>query len=463
MFKQLNWKPFSPSSKVEDQTQAVWELAQTLLHRAEKVERRAEEMEKLAEEAAKAKHSELRARAAWYRAKAERLHQRRTFLILQEEWGKTTTWSQIRKEWSRIQEEKKAGKHPMFWFCSDQTYVLLELLWRFLEAEETQAGGNFTYVTYRDIIYVIDINEREVIDTIDEINAKSTPTAIAITPNGTQAYVSYHSSSNKEPTETIIFVIDADINRVITNIKMNDRNAHRTVVGITFTPDGNRAYAVISSYLREEYIYHTITVFISTDNHTVIATIETRKKSEPTGVAIAPNGKRLYVLGQEIPKRDGVVSIIATDSSRVTATIPLGSSHPSRMAITPDGKRLYVTYERSGIVSVIDTNIDQVIATISVKYNLGRIAISPNSTQAYVIPPYKYEVAVIDINSNTVVDVINNYVKICIYDNLYTSIYVCIYSIASHKVIGITTVGKGRKITFLDDRSPNLVEPSVCK
>jgi YVTN family beta-propeller protein len=449
MFKQLEWKPSSPSSKVEDQTQAVWELAQALQNRAEKVEHRAEEMEKLAEKATtKTERSQLRTRAAWYRAKAERLHQRRTFLILQEEWRKTTTWSQIRKEWSRIQQEKKAGKHPTF--CSDKTYVLLDVLWRFLEAA-TQAGGNFAYVAYHYDLYVIDIDGHVVIDTIYRINPEfsaraTTARAMAITPNGNQAYVSLDDKEH-ERNETIIFVIDADINRVIANIKMNERA--RAIVGIAFTPDGNRAYAAIDSYdSRSVRSTRSVTVVIATDSHTVIATIETRVNSTPHGIVVAPDGKKVYVINEECFRRNGVVSVIVTDSHKVTATIPL-DSHPSRMAITPDGKKLYVTHQWRQVVSVIDLNINQVIAAISVGDILGTIAIAPDSTQAYVILPHKYKVAVININSNTVGDVITKRVSIrgddfpeCIY-YFNTRIYVSVYFIDSHKMMIVHTTVNG--------------------
>jgi YVTN family beta-propeller protein len=396
MSKQLEWKPFSsPSSKVKDQTQAVWELAQRLQNRAEKVEYHAEEIEKLlAEEAPDPQHpvqvDQLR---AWYCAKAGFLHQRKTFLILHEEWRRITAWSQIQKE-------KKAGKYSTFCsdaICSYETYAVLEVLWRFLETE-TQAVGKFAYVTYGgdNPIYVIDIDSR-VIDTIFEEKTMSEITykGIAITPDGTQAYAVGSGEDN------CIFVIDTDINRVITTISVNG-----ILEGVAVTPDGNRAYAVIGLDYPPRTV--TVTVVIATDSHTVIAAIGTRKNSRPKGIAISPDGTKVYVISEECDSRNGVISIIATDSHQVTAAIPVEKS-PRAIAITSNGVWAYVThfefFEKKGIVSVIDTNIKQVIVTIHLEEHPNKIVITPNGARAYVTL-WNRKVAVIDINSNTVIDVI---------------------------------------------------------
>jgi YVTN family beta-propeller protein len=397
MFKQLKWKLFSFfSSKVEDQTQAV---AQALQNRAKKVERHAEKMEKLTEKA-EAEHSDqvdqLGARAAWYRAKANRLHRRRTFLILHGEWRRITAWDQI-------QEEKKAGKYPTFCsdsICSGETYVVLEVLWRFLKAE-TQIVGSFAYVAQLNSISVIDVDSRVVIDTIQVMNIgkkwKYSPHVIVISPDGSRVYGTYQRN-------TSILVIDTDINRVIATIPVNGSPS-----GIAVTPDGTRVYAVMESYSQKEADIQTVIVVIATDSHTVIATIETRMKSRPEGVAISPDGKKIYVISEEYDSGDGVVSVIATGSHQVTATIPLKKS-PRAIAITPNGIRAYVTQidrgEGKGIVSVIDTRIQQVIATISVEGYPEEIAITPNGAKVYVPLGERKVVAVIDINSNTVIDVI---------------------------------------------------------
>jgi YVTN family beta-propeller protein len=252
MFKQLKWKLFSfLSSKVEDQTQAV---AQALQNRAKKVERHVKKIEKPTEKA-EAEHSDqvdqLCARAAWYRAKADRLHRRRTFLILHEEWRRITAWDQI-------QEEKKAGKYPTFCsdsICSYETYAVLEVLWGFLKAE-TQIVGSFAYVGLSSNMFVIDIDSRVVIDTIQVIDIgkkwKYSPHVIVISPDGSRAYGTYERNAS-------ILVIDTDINRVIATIPVN-----RSPSGIAVTPDGTRVYVISDE---------GIVIVIATATNQVIDTI----------------------------------------------------------------------------------------------------------------------------------------------------------------------------------------------
>jgi YVTN family beta-propeller protein len=57
--------------------------------------------------------------------------------------------------------------------------------------------------------------------------------------------------------------------------------------------------------------------------------------------------------------------VIDTDTNQVIATIPVGK-RPWNMDITPDGKKLYVANGRSNSVSVIDTETNQKITDIPV-------------------------------------------------------------------------------------------------
>ena len=60
------------------------------------------------------------------------------------------------------------------------------------------------------------------------------------------------------------------------------------------------------------------------------------------------------------------VSVIATATNTVTATIPVGSSTPVGVAVTPDGSKVYVANDPHNTVSVIATATNTVTATIPV-------------------------------------------------------------------------------------------------
>jgi YVTN family beta-propeller protein len=86
----------------------------------------------------------------------------------------------------------------------------------------------------------------------------------------------------------------------------------------------------------------------STVPQTVTSTVPVGK--HPSIVAVAPNGRRVYVTNYD----SGSVSVIDADSNTVTATVPVGNG-PSDVVVSPDGHRIYVTNHDSDSVSVIDT------------------------------------------------------------------------------------------------------------
>jgi YVTN family beta-propeller protein len=108
----------------------------------------------------------------------------------------------------------------------------------------------------------------------------------------------------------------------------------------------------------------------------VIATIPVG--SSPDGVAVTPDGARVYVANLASDS----ISMIATATNTVTATIPVAS--PSLIAITPDGTRAYVTQNFAGLVSVIDTATNAVIAAIPMGPAPFAIAITSDGTRAWV-------------------------------------------------------------------------------
>ena len=99
---------------------------------------------------------------------------------------------------------------------------------------------------------------------------------------------------------------------------------------------------------------------IATATNTIIATIPVGR--DPIGVAVSRDGSKAYVADDLIP---GTVSVIDTATNTVTATIPVGGG-PVSAAVSPDGSKVYVANTFSSSVSVIDTVTNTVIATIPV-------------------------------------------------------------------------------------------------
>src|ERR1017187_1191711 len=106
---------------------------------------------------------------------------------------------------------------------------------------------------------------------------------------------------------------------------------------------------------------------IDPSTNTVVATIHVG--SGPEGVAVTPDGTRLYVAND-----GGAVWVIDTSNNSVVAKVTVGGD-PYGVAITPDGTRVYVTEDNVAAVSAIDTSSNTVIAKISVPATPSGVAI----------------------------------------------------------------------------------------
>jgi YVTN family beta-propeller protein len=80
----------------------------------------------------------------------------------------------------------------------------------------------------------------------------------------------------------------------------------------------------------------------------------------------------------------GVVTVIDTLTDTVLATIPVGAS-PTRVAVTRDGARVYVANTGGNSVSVIDTSTNAVVATVPLPSAPTEVAIQPNGAEVYVL------------------------------------------------------------------------------
>jgi YVTN family beta-propeller protein len=182
---------------------------------------------------------------------------------------------------------------------------------------------------------------------------------VAITPDGTRAYVV--ESSNQ--------VVPFD---VATGAKGTPIGVGSGPVQIAITPDGTRAYVT--------NLFGSSVSVINLATNTVTATIPVG--DEPIGIAITPDGTRAYVANRE----DDTVSRIDLATNAVT-TIAVGDG-PSGISITPDGSRAYVTDQFGESVSRIDLATDAVATFATSGTRGGGIAITPSGGRAYVLSDF---------------------------------------------------------------------------
>ncbi|MGR9087312.1 MAG: beta-propeller fold lactonase family protein [Gammaproteobacteria bacterium] len=181
-------------------------------------------------------------------------------------------------------------------------------------------------------------------------------------------------------------VIDIATNTVTATINVGSEPR-----GVAITPDGARVYVANTES-------DNVSV-INTTTNTVIATIGVG--DAPVDIAVTPDGAQAYVSNAGSDN----VSIINTGNNTVTATVVVGDN-PTRLAITPNGARVYVANGLSDTVSVIATSNNTVLATIpvgtaAVDDNPVGVAITPNGTWVYVTNAFSDTVSVIATSSNT--------------------------------------------------------------
>ncbi|MGH6848500.1 MAG: YncE family protein, partial [Methylocella sp.] len=215
------------------------------------------------------------------------------------------------------------------------------------------------------------------------------PSDVAVTPDGKHAYV-----ANPGDILGTVSVIDTASNTVVATVPM-------VVSIIAITPDGKHAYVGNG--------FDSTVLVIDTGTNTVVGSpiftgdcVRGDEGSCPDGIAITPDGKHAYVTNGFF-STDVVVIDTATNMV-VGPPIRVGLGPPA-VAINPDGKHAYVTNPFDDNVSVIDTAINKVVATVAVGVEPSFVAVTPDGKHAYVANDGNDPgtVSVIATASNTVV------------------------------------------------------------
>jgi YVTN family beta-propeller protein len=113
----------------------------------------------------------------------------------------------------------------------------------------------------------------------------------------------------------------------------------------------------------------------------------------PTGLALSPNGRYLYVSRTLNDAAFGrSLSIISTAANKVTKELNVGGSS-NDVVFSPDGRYAYVTALESGPglasgVTIVSAASQRVTGTIPVTAIPGTVAVSPNGRALYVNTEY---------------------------------------------------------------------------
>jgi len=122
----------------------------------------------------------------------------------------------------------------------------------------------------------------------------------------------------------------------------------------------------------------------------------------PGYVVVSPNGRQAYIANRAA----GVVTVLDTAVDKVTATIPVPAGPPQYLAFSPDGRKVYVSIWNEArtiaAVGVLDTTTNSIVATIPVRTRPFLAAVTPDGKLLYVPNHDSGTVSVIDTISNAV-------------------------------------------------------------
>jgi YVTN family beta-propeller protein len=122
----------------------------------------------------------------------------------------------------------------------------------------------------------------------------------------------------------------------------------------------------------------------------------------PAFAVVAPNGRHAYIANRDA----GVITVVDTGVGQVTATIPVSAGPPQFLTFSPDGRRVYVSIWNEArtiaAVGVLDTTTNSITTTIPVHTRPFLSAVTTDGRQLYVPNHDSGTVSVIDTTTNAV-------------------------------------------------------------
>ncbi len=160
--------------------------------------------------------------------------------------------------------------------------------------------------------------------------------------------------------------------------------------GIAVAPDGGRVYVTRGGEFASIEVIDTATNVIVTS----IATGQGLHR-----IAISPDGCFAYATHQQTP---GSISVFDLITNSKIGSLPAGD-HPTDLVVTPDGREIYVANTNESTVSVVDIATATILASVPVGYRPFSIAISPDGSVVYAGSTGSHSLDVIDTETWQVV------------------------------------------------------------
>jgi YVTN family beta-propeller protein len=188
---------------------------------------------------------------------------------------------------------------------------------------------------------------------------------IILSPDGSTLYVGYIGTGSTSIATGLgnIDVINTATYRITNTISLG--GAYTTPGQLAITPDGKQLYVAGDDWASPPNIK-----VINTATNKISNTISCALGACDS-VLITPDGKSAYVISLPLDGPDNVITVINTSTNRVTNTIygPKGAYYQYYMAATPDSKYLYVSDDSKGTVDVINIATNKITNSIALPQN----------------------------------------------------------------------------------------------
>jgi YVTN family beta-propeller protein len=239
----------------------------------------------------------------------------------------------------------------------------------------TSPDGNHAYVVVADSVKVIS----RLHNMVATYHTGRHPKDVIVSADGTHVYVTGYDGST-----SIIRISDNTAKTVVL-----DRSSAEVV-----SPDGAYIYLAHSGIVGDTR-GSSISVVNADGAPVAVVPVD----SHATGLALSPDGNRLYVASSRHsanPTRGGSISVIDTETYTVVNAIAMQLA-PDTVTMSRDGARLYATHYRNNAISIVDVETGGVTAAMLADAPID-VAVSPDGAFAYVTN--LHSLAVIDTAAN---------------------------------------------------------------
>ena len=175
------------------------------------------------------------------------------------------------------------------------------------------------------------LTSRQVASTI---TTDGRPSAIALTSDGAHAYVT-------DLTAQSLFALDTTNDSLAKSISIGTIARPTRTPAVAVSRDGRWAYVTNATVMDDHLLVIDTATNTVVGNHSLDV--------HPVGIAVSPDGRRLYVAGCKLSCVDGALLVLDAASANVVSSIPLQAA-PAGFVLAPDGSRAYASTGLSGTV-----------------------------------------------------------------------------------------------------------------